>query len=88
MKKIITLITATIFLCSFVLFETTWTQDKMHTQLHFGVTHFGIAQVEGVFQTFTVTMKSEKEDFSDAQIEMTADVKSINTQVEYRDNEH
>lgn len=87
MKKILTLIAATFILCSYVLLETTWTQDKMHTQLHFGVTHFGIAQVEGVFQNFTVTMKSEKENFSDAEIEMTADVKSINTQVEYRDND-
>ncbi|MEI6748708.1 MAG: YceI family protein [Bacteroidota bacterium] len=87
MKKIITLVTTIIVLSSFVLLETTWTQDKMHTQLHFGATHFGISQVEGVFQSFTVNMKSEKKDFSDAEIEMTADIKSINTQVEYRDND-
>jgi polyisoprenoid-binding protein YceI len=87
MKKYLVLIAIPIFLCSFVLLETTWTQDKMHTQLHFGATHFGITQVEGVFQTFTVNMKSEKEDFSDAIIDMSADVKSINTQVEYRDND-
>jgi len=87
MKKIITFITATIILCSFVLLETTWTQDKMHSQLHFGATHFGISQVEGVFQSFTVNMKSEKKDFSDAEIEMMADIKSINTQVEFRDSD-
>lgn len=88
MKKILSLSAITVLLCSFVLLaQTVWTTDPMHTQLHFGATHFGITQVEGVFQKFTVDFKSEKEDFSDAQIEMNADVKSINTQVEYRDND-
>ena len=65
--------------------QTTWTTDKNHAQLHFSVLHFGIAHIEGIFKEFTVTMKSEKEDFSDAQIEMVAEVNSINTQMELRD---
>ena len=68
-------------LSSFVATETIWTQDKMHSQLNFSATHFGISHIEGRFQTFSITMKSEKQDFSDAQIEMTADIKSINTEV-------
>ncbi len=88
MQKFLSFIAAAIVLSSFVVLEqTTWTPDKFHSQLHFGATHFGISQVEGVFQNFTITMKSEKEDFSDAEIEMNADVKSINTLVEYRDND-
>lgn len=44
----------------------------------------GISQIEGNFKTFDATLVSSKEDFSDAQIELTADIKSINTEVEYR----
>ena len=75
------------FLSSILFAQTTWTTDKNHAQLHFSAVHFGIAHIEGVFHQFTVSMKSEKEDFSDAQIEMIADVKSLDTQVEFRDND-
>jgi len=47
----------------------------------------GISNVEGIFNTFNSTLVSSKEDFSDAQIEMTADVNSINTEVEMRDKD-
>ena len=67
--------------------QTMWTTDKNHAQLHFSAVHFGIAHIEGVFREFTVTMVSEKEDFSDAQVEMVAQVASVNTQVEMRDND-
>jgi len=87
MKKILFFTLIIGFLCSFTLFETLWTQDKMHSQLNFSATHFGISHVDGRFQNFTITMKSEKSDFSDAQIEMNAEVKSINTEVDYRDTD-
>jgi polyisoprenoid-binding protein YceI len=67
--------------------QTIWTTDKNHAQLHFSALHFGIAHIEGIFSAFTVTMTSEKEDFSDAQVEMVAQVISINTQMEMRDND-
>jgi len=86
MKPILVLISS-LFLSSNLFVQTAWTADKNHTQLHFSAMHFGIAHIEGVFHKFEVSMKCEKEDFSDAQIEMTADVKSIDTQVEMRDND-
>jgi polyisoprenoid-binding protein YceI len=67
--------------------QTKWTTDKNHAQLHFSAFHFGIAHIEGIFTEFTVTMTSEKEEFSDAKIEMVAQVNSINTQMEMRDND-
>ena len=86
MKTILVLITS--LLVSLILFaQTIWTKDNLHTQLHFSAIHFGISHVAGVFHKFEVSMKSEKEDFSDAQIEMIADVTSIDTQVEIRDND-
>src|ERR1700742_608456 len=81
------LVVAAIALVTTSYGQTIWTTDKNHAQLHFSVVHFGIAHIEGIFSEFTVTMVSEKEDFSDAQIEMFAKVKSINTQMEMRDND-
>ena len=54
--------------------QTIWTTDKYHSQLHFSVVHFGISNIEGAFREFNVTMVSEKEDFSDARVEMVAKV--------------
>jgi polyisoprenoid-binding protein YceI len=81
------LLVAAIALAATSFGQTIWTTDKNHAQLHFSAFHFGIAHIEGIFKDFTVTMTSEKEDFSDAQIEMVAQVTSINTQMEMRDND-
>jgi polyisoprenoid-binding protein YceI len=42
--------------------------------------------VDGTFKTFDGTMESSQADFSDAKISFTADVASINTDNEQRDN--
>jgi polyisoprenoid-binding protein YceI len=42
--------------------------------------------VEGRFKTFDGTMESSKADFSDAKINFTVDVASVNTDNENRDN--
>lgn len=73
-------------LMSFGVFAQTWTLDKMHSQLNFGVTHMGINTVEGGFRSFDATITSSKEDLSDAVVELKADVSSINTGVDPRDN--
>jgi polyisoprenoid-binding protein YceI len=85
-KSTVLLVTA-IILAVTSFGQTIWTTDKNHSQLHFSAFHFGIAHIEGIFGEFTVTMTSEKEGFSDAQIEMVARVTSINTQMEMRDND-
>ena len=85
-KGIFLLVAAIIFAAT-SFGQTIWTTDKNHAQLHFSVVHFGIAHIEGIFKEFTVTMTSEKEDFSDAGVEMVAQVTSINTQMEIRDND-
>jgi polyisoprenoid-binding protein YceI len=72
---------------SFASTANNYSLDKNHARLGFSVVHFGISHVEGIFKTFTATMNSSKEDFTDAEIEMTADVNSINTEVEMRDKD-
>lgn len=83
MKKI-TFITAAL-LVSAVTFAQTWSVDKAHSRLAFGVTHLGISEITGNFKSFDSKITSSKEDFSDAVIELTADVSSINTDNEQRD---
>jgi polyisoprenoid-binding protein YceI len=84
MKKIYLFISAIVIGMSAVA-QTTYTLDKNHARLSFSVLHFGISHIEGIFKTFDATFVSTKGDFSDAKIGMSADVNSINTEVEMRD---
>ena len=70
---------------TFTVYSQSWTLDKTHAKLGFTATHMLISDVEGFFKTFDIKLTSEKPDFSDAVIELTADANSINTDVEQRD---
>ena len=83
MKRFSLVLTAVIL--SFATFAQ-WKADPYHSKLGFTVTHLGIADVPGYFGKYDVTILSEKADFSDAVVEMTAEINSINTRVEPRDN--
>jgi polyisoprenoid-binding protein YceI len=86
MKKIATFFAAFI-LTTFAFAQHVYILDKNHARLSFSVLHLGISFIEGNFKAFDATLVSTKEDFSDAHIEKTADVKSFNTEVEMRDND-
>jgi polyisoprenoid-binding protein YceI len=88
MKKFvtITIVAISALLFSFSVRENaTWSLDKAHAKLGFTVTHLMISDVEGWFKTFDAKITSAKDDFSDAVVELTADIKSINTDNEQRD---
>ena len=72
-------------LFSFRTTDATWTLDKTHAKLGFSITHLMISDVEGSFKKFEAKITSSKEDFSDATVELTADVNSIDTDNEQRD---
>ncbi|HSY61479.1 MAG TPA: YceI family protein [Cytophaga sp.] len=83
MKKIITSILA---LLSFAAVQAqNWTLDKSHSKLDFTIVHLGISEQEGNFKTFSIKLTASKDDFSDAVIELTADVNSIDTDNATRD---
>jgi polyisoprenoid-binding protein YceI len=86
MKKIVLLLVLSLT-GSLAFSQTTYVFDKNHARLSFSVLHFGISHVEGNFKTFDVNLQSSKEDFSDAVIELTADVNSINTENDKRDED-
>ena len=66
--------------------QTNWKLDNSHSKLGFSVTHMMVAETEGKFKIFDGTVNSKSEmDFTDAQINFTADASSINTEDEKRD---
>ena len=84
MKKL--LLTAVITLASVSAFAQNYTNDKYHSQLDFSVPHMTISNVAGQFKDFDVHLTFTKADFSDAKFHVIADVNSINTGIEARDN--
>ena len=86
MKKIAIILSTLFVLTAFTTAIDTWKNDKPHSQLGFTITHLGISDVSGTFNDFDVTVTSSKKDFSDAVFELTANVGSIDTRVEQRNN--
>jgi polyisoprenoid-binding protein YceI len=64
---------------------TKWTLDKSHSNLKFTVTHMVVSETEGSFKIFDGTIEHTKPDMSDAKINFTVDMNSINTENENRD---
>jgi polyisoprenoid-binding protein YceI len=66
--------------------QTEWNIDRAHSSVTFEVLYMTITDVSGKFHTFSGQVLSDQEDFSDARIEFSIDVGSINTENERRDN--
>jgi polyisoprenoid-binding protein YceI len=65
--------------------EFIWGADTAHSKLGFEITHLMISDVEGSFKNFQSKITASKDDFSDAVVELSADVNSVNTDNEKRD---
>lgn len=87
MKKLSLLSTVLLLLVTTLFAQKNYTLDKYHSRISFSANHFGISHVEGNFKIFDATLLAKKEDLTDAVITLSADVNSINTDVEYRDND-
>ncbi|HMV10600.1 MAG TPA: YceI family protein [Cyclobacteriaceae bacterium] len=85
MKKI-TVLFAMLFVAAGVFAQTTYKVDKAHSKVGFAISHMMISEVEGQFNSFDATIVSAKDDFSDASVEFTADVNTVDTNVERRDS--
>jgi polyisoprenoid-binding protein YceI len=85
MKKLFLFVLAASFsLATFA--QTKWTVDPMHSFVNFSVKHSGISFVDGSFKKFDGEIMASKADLTDAKITFSADVSSINTGVDMRDN--
>ncbi len=65
--------------------QTKWAVDKSHSNVKFVVTHMVVSEMEGTFKVFDGTMEHTKPDFSDAKVNFSIDVASVNTDNERRD---
>jgi polyisoprenoid-binding protein YceI len=66
--------------------QTNWKVDNSHSKMGFMVTHLMVSETEGKFKIYEGTVQSKTDiDFTDAKIEFSADVNSINTDDEKRD---
>jgi polyisoprenoid-binding protein YceI len=78
------------FFCFLITFQsqaqsTVWSVDKFHSNIQFAVDYMLISEVTGNVKVFDGSMIAAKEDFSDAQIMFNAEVKSLTTNNEMRD---
>ena len=86
MKKILLSLISCLSLLTVNAQPTTWKVDASHSNVKFTVTHMVVSEMDGSFRTFDGTLVTEKEDFSDAVINFTVDVASINTESVDRDD--
>lgn len=85
MKKLLTL-TALAFISTALFAQTKWNLDNTHSSVNFTVTHLVISEVDGTFKKFTGNVSAPNADFTDAAVDFSVDINSINTDNEMRDN--
>ena len=66
--------------------KTLWKIDPTHSEIEFKVKHLVISTVTGKFKNFDATVEAEESTFEGAKISFNADIASIETGVEDRDN--
>lgn len=79
------MMTAALTLGISVTAQTKWKLDKSHSSVRFSVNHLVVSEAEGTFKMWDGTVEHSKDDFSDAKINFTVEVNSINTDNERRD---
>lgn len=86
MKKLFTTAAASLLMMSATMAQVKWKVDASHSKLGFSVVHAMVSETEGKFKVFDGTAESKTEmDFTNAVINFSADVNSINTEDAKRD---
>jgi len=83
MKKISLSLVLVLFVST--AFSQTWVTDPAHSRLGFTLSHLMISHVTGNFKQFKITAVTTKPDYSDAKIEVIAQIASIDTDEPQRD---
>lgn len=65
--------------------STAWNLDRSHSSINFEVDHMVVSETAGKFKDFTMNVKSDKADFTDAVFDITLKTESITTDDEKRD---
>jgi polyisoprenoid-binding protein YceI len=85
MKQFGMLFAAVMLAASIGSAQGAWKMDKVHSSVQFSVKHMVISTVTGAFKDFSVDLKSDKPDFSDASVSAVIKVASISTDNTMRD---
>ena len=64
---------------------TKWVLDPSHSQIQFKIRHLMVSYVTGSFTQFDAFVETHGDDFATAKVKFTADVNSISTNNEQRD---
>ncbi|MEO6731524.1 MAG: YceI family protein [Ferruginibacter sp.] len=63
-----------------------WVVDPSHSEVQFKIKHLMITNVTGSFNLFEASVQTEDEDFMSARVSFSADINSVSTSNEQRDN--
>lgn len=85
MKKVFAVLALFVISAGSMFAQGAWNFDRAHSGLRFAVSHMVVSEQKGRFDDFKVDLKSDKEDFSDAQVEVTINMNTINTEDANRD---
>ena len=86
MKKTFLLLSATAISLAASAQTSRWDIDPTHSQVTFTATHLLITEVTGNFKQYSANVLADNADFSDAKVDFSIKVNSINTDNEMRDN--
>ena len=86
MKIVIKILALLLVLVSINFAQTVWAFDKSHSNVSFSITHMLISETVGAFNTFDGKIITKDDSFENAEVTMTFDINSINTDNERRDN--
>src|SRR5699024_3159673 len=66
--------------------KTVWYVDKVHSELGFSVKHMMVSRAKGTFNEFDAVIEADPNDLTNAKVEFTIDVASIDTRQKDRDD--
>lgn len=85
MKTIVTSLAALLIITVNSPEAKQWQLDKSHSSINFAIDHLMVSETVGKFEDYTLEVKADKEDFTDASFSFTAKINSINTNEPKRD---
>lgn len=84
MKKHILILVFALVLPAALLAQN-WKNDPAHSRMEFTISHTLISDMGGIFKDYAINITASQTDFSDAAIEVVVQTKSVDTEVDMRD---
>lgn len=85
MKKLLSVLTVLLLSVS-TFAQLTLKSDPAHSRIQFTVMHLGINDITGNLEKANLTINANEKNFVNSTVNFSADINSINTHIEARDN--